>query len=176
MNDWYSFIRVSNGSIFFILLSTATCWLTRRQIFATCASNFSFLSIVTPSNSTFSFKGMTVFFWSFFQCALDLRGSLGFFCRGILRLSSIILNSPFEYDVILTFVRAHEELVYFIRSWARWPKTAVIPGQYLIAFVDLVPIATEKVSRIRSNIIWDRWKSTLKERSTRVNLNQGTEM
>ena len=39
--------------------------------------------------------------WSFFQCALDLRGSVGFFCRGILRLSSIILNSPFEYDVIL---------------------------------------------------------------------------
>ena len=62
-------------------------------------------------------------------------GSVGFFCRGISRLSSIILNSPFEYDVILTFVRAHEELVYFIRSWARSPKTAVIPGLYLIAFV-----------------------------------------
>ena len=26
----------------------------------------------------------------------------------------------------------------------------------MIAFVDLVPIATEKVSCIRSNIIWDR--------------------
>ena len=47
---------------------------------------------------------------------LSIRGSVGFFCRGISRLSSIILNSPFEYDVILTFVRAHEELVYFIRS------------------------------------------------------------
>ena len=56
------------------------------------------------------------------------------------------------------------------------PKTAVIPGLYLIAFADLVPIATEKVSRIRSNIIWNRWKSTLKERVIRVNLNQGTEM
>ena len=54
--------------------------------------------------------------------------------------------------------------------------TAVIPGLYLIAFVDLVPIATEKASRIRSNIIWNRWKSTLKERSIRVNLDQGTEM
>ena len=53
------------------------------------------------------------------------------------------LSSPFEYDVILTFVRAHEELVYFIRS--RSPKTAVIPGLYLIAFVYLVPFATEKV-------------------------------
>ena len=92
--------------------------------------------------------------WSFFQCALDLRGSVGFFCRGILRLSS-----PFEYDVILTFVRAHEELVYFIRSQS--PKTAVIPRLYLIAFVDLVPIATEKVSRIRSNIIWNRWKGKI---------------
>ena len=46
----------------------------------------------------------------------DLRGSVGFFSRGILRPSSIILNSPFEYDVILTFVRAHGELVYFFRS------------------------------------------------------------
>ena len=97
------------------------------------------------------------------------RGSVGFFCRGILRLSS-----PFEYDVILTFVRTHEELVYFIRSPSS--KTAVIPGLYLIAFVDLVPIAIEKISRIRSNIIWNRWNSTLKERSLRGNLNQGTEM
>ena len=85
--------------------------------------------------------------WFFFQCVFYLRGSVGFFCRGILRLSS-----PFEYDVILTFVRAHEELVYFMRS--RLPKTAVIPGLCLIAFVDLVPVATEKVSRIRSNMIY----------------------
>ena len=60
-------------------------------------------------------------------------------------------------------------------------KKTVIPGLYLIAFVDLVPIATEKVSltgriTFRSNIIWNWWKSTLKERSIRVNLNQGTEM
>ena len=34
-------------------------------------------------------------------------------------------------------------------------ETAVIPGLYLIAFVDylIVPIATEKVSRIRLNIM-----------------------
>ena len=31
--------------------------------------------------------------------AHDLKGSDGFFCRGTLRLSSIIFNSPFEYDV-----------------------------------------------------------------------------
>ena len=29
----------------------------------------------------------------------------------------------------------------------------------------IVPIATEKVSRIPSNIIWNRWKSTLRARS-----------
>ena len=40
----------------------------------------------------------------------------------------------------------------------------------------LVPVATEKVSLIRSNIIWNRWKSTLKARSIKVNLNPGTEM
>ena len=34
------------------------------------------------------------------SCALDLRGGVGFFCRGILRLSSIIFNIPYEYDVI----------------------------------------------------------------------------
>ena len=45
-----------------------------------------------------------------------------------------------------------------------------------IAFVDLVPVATEKVSRIRSNIVWDRWKRTLRARSIRVNLNHGKEM
>ena len=33
---------------------------------------------------------------------------------------------------------------------------------YLITFVDLVPVATEKVSLyIRSNTVWNRWKSTL---------------
>ena len=37
----------------------------------------------------------------------------------------------------------------------------------MIAFVDLVPFATEKVSLIRWNIIWNRWKSTLRARSIR---------
>ena len=44
--------------------------------------------------------------WSFFQCALDLRGSVGFFRRGILRLSSIVFNSPFDCDVIQLNVRS----------------------------------------------------------------------
>ena len=30
--------------------------------------------------------------------------------------TALIFNSPFEYDVIETFVRAHEELVYSICS------------------------------------------------------------
>ena len=47
---------------------------------------------------------------------------------------------------------------------------------YLIAFVDLVPVATEKVSLIRSNTVWNRWKSTLSARSIRVNLKHGKEM
>ena len=36
------------------------------------------------------------------------------------------------------------------------------------------PVATEKVSHIRSNIIWNWWKSTWRARSITVNLNQGT--
>ena len=47
---------------------------------------------------------------------------------------------------------------------------------YLIAFVDLVPVAKEKVSLIRWNTVWNRWKSTLSARSVRVNLNHGKEM
>ena len=43
----------------------------------------------------------------------------------------------------------------------------------MIAFVDLVPVATEKVSLIWSNIVWKRWKGTLRARSIRVNLNPG---
>ena len=39
-----------------------------------------------------------------------------------LRLRSIIFNSPFEYDVILTFVPAHEGLVYFVYSRTRSPR------------------------------------------------------
>ena len=40
---------------------------------------------------------------------------------------------------------------------------------HLIAFVELVPAATEKVSLIRLNIVWNRWKSTLRAGSIRVN-------
>ena len=47
---------------------------------------------------------------------------------------------------------------------------------YLIAFVDLVLVAKEKVSLIRWNTVWNRWKSTLSARSIRVNLNHGKEM
>ena len=36
--------------------------------------------------------------------------------------TAMIFNSPFEYDVIETFVRAHEELVYSIRSRTPSPR------------------------------------------------------
>ena len=42
--------------------------------------------------------------------------------------------------------------------------------------IDLVPAATEKVSLIRSNSVWNRCKSTLRAGSIKVNLNHGTEM
>ena len=73
-------------------------------------------------------------------------------------------------SLFIFYVHKHDRLGFEIST----VETAVksVPGLYLIAFVDLVPIATEKVSGIRSNIIWNQWKSTLKERSIRVNLNQ----
>ena len=69
----------------------------------------------------------------------------------------MIFNSPFEYDVIETFVRVHEELVYSIcsrtRSPSLWDVLKLWKQLYLIAFIDLIAVAKEKVSRIRSNII-----------------------
>ena len=57
-----------------------------------------------PSPSRFETRQCRL--WSFFQCALDLRGSVGFFRPGILWLSSIIFNSPLECDVIQLNVRS----------------------------------------------------------------------
>ena len=54
--------------------------------------------------------------------------------------------------LFLMFVQARKELVYFTSSRARSPKTAVIPGLYLIAFVDLVPIAYKQLICIMQRV------------------------
>ena len=66
-------------------------------------------------------------------------------------------------SLLILYVHEHDRL----GSGMFTMETALILGLYLIAFVDIlvVPIATEKVSRIRSNIVWNRWKSTLRARS-----------
>ena len=66
------------------------------------------------------------------------------------------------------YVHEHDRLGF--EMWT--VETAAIH----LMFILIVPIAIEKVSRIRSNIIWNRWKSTLRARSIWVNLNQGKEM
>ena len=60
-------------------------------------------------------------------------------------------------SLFILYVHEHDRLGFGMLT----VKTAVI---YLI-FILIVPVATEKVSRIRSNIIWNRWKSTLRARS-----------
>ena len=82
-------------------------------------------------------------------------------------LYSIVLSSMmlFKRSVGLTrslfivYVHEHDRLGF----WMLTVETAVIH----LMFILIVPIATEleKVSRIRSNIIWNRWKSTLRARS-----------
>ena len=55
--------------------------------------------------------------WSFFPCASKYSVvALDSLAVEFLRLIGIIFDCPFEYDVIKTFVRAHEELAYFICS------------------------------------------------------------
>ena len=88
-----------------------------------------------------------------------------------LTFSSRLVSFLVEFWTLLPFfilyVLDHNRLGF----WMLTLETA-----YLIAFVDLVPAATEKVSLIQSNIVWNRWKSTLRAGSIRVNLNHGTEM
>ena len=80
-------------------------------------------------------------------------------------LYSIVLSSMmlFKRSVGLTrslfivYVHEHDRLGF----WMLTVETAVIH----LMFILIVPTATEKVSRIRSNIIWNRWKSTLRARS-----------
>ena len=50
--------------------------------------------------------------------------------------------------------------LYFLTS------PLIVETAVIHLFIVIVPIATEKVSRIRSNIIWNPWKSTLRARST----------
>ena len=82
-------------------------------------------------------------------------------------LSCRILDSA---SLFILYVLDHNRLGFWML------QTTYLETTYLIAFVDLVPAATEKVSLIRSNIVWNRWKSTLRAGSIRVNLNHGTEM
>ena len=101
--------------------------------------------------------------------SFHLGGSVGFFCRGILRLSSIIFNSPFEYDVTLfkrSFGLTRSLFILYVHEHDRLGfGSLTVETAVIHLFILIVPIATEKVSRIRSNIIWNRWKSTLRGRS-----------
>ena len=69
---------------------------------------------------------------------------------------------------LFIYVHEHDRLCF--------PMFTTVEIANLIAFVDFVPVATEKVSLIRSNTVWNRWKSILSARSIRVNLNHGKEM
>ena len=59
-------------------------------------------------------------------------------------------------SLFILYVHEHDRLDFGMLT----VETAVIH-----LFILIVPIATEKVSHIRSNMIWNRWKSTLRARS-----------
>ena len=96
------------------------------------------------------------------------------------RFACILVCFLVEFDLLFAFsvlsldcaslciyVHEHDRLCFPMSS----EETAV-----LIAFVDLVPVATEKVSLIRWNTVWNQWKSILSAQSIRVNLNHRKEM
>ena len=80
-------------------------------------------------------------------------------------LSSMLFKRSFGLtrSLFILYVHEHDRLGFAMLT----VETAVIH-----LFILIVPIATEKVSRNQSNIIWNRQKSTLRARSIQVNLNQ----
>ena len=97
------------------------------------------------------------------------------------RLPLVLVCFLVEFGLLFAFgvlsFRILGSASLFIFLCSRTPRLwDVNRGMYSIAFVDLVPAATEKVSFIRSNIVWNRWKSILRAGSIRVNLNHETEM
>ena len=94
-----------------------------------------------------------------FLVVLDLLFAFVVLSCRILDSASLFILYVHDHD--------HDRLGFGMLPWKQL---------YLIAFVDLVPAATEKVSLIRSNSVCNRWKSTLGAGSIKVNLNHGTEM
>ena len=100
--------------------------------------------------------------WTRLPCALFLPVSicLASWCASLFSLtfSSRLVCFLVEFWTLLPclfyffLVHDHNRLGFGMLTL----ETAVF------AFVDLVPAATEKVSLIRSNIVWNRWKSTLR--------------
>ena len=78
----------------------------------------------------------------------------------------VLFKRSFEHtrSLFILYVHEHDRLGFGMLT----VETAVIA----FVAVDL----TEKVSLIRSNIIWNPWKRTLRARSIWVNLNQRKEM
>ena len=119
-------------------------------------------------------------FWAFYRravmtshsrCAKDSASCDTKFC--VLRehrvLADVLLKNFVAAAIFfIWYVHEHDRLGFEMLT----VETAVI---HLI-FILIVPIGAEKVSRIRSNIIWNRWKSTLRARSIWVNLKQGKKM
>ena len=59
--------------------------------------------------------------WSFFPCALDLRGSIVFFCHGILRLDKYYTLYSLVLSIMMLFKRSFRAV---ISSW----QPAIIAG------------------------------------------------
>ena len=119
------------------------------------------------SGSLFSASGTRL------PCALFLAGVQ------FSRLPRVLVCFFVVFDLLFAFVvlscRILDSASLFILYVHEHDRLGV-ETLYLIAFVDLVPVATEKVSIIRSNNVWNRWKSTLRAGSIKVNLNHRTEM
>ena len=82
------------------------------------------------------------------------QSSVGFFSSRILRLSSIIFNSPFKYgltrSLFILYVHEHDRL----GSGMLTMETAVIPRLYLIAFVDFNSSTSDKRSVVSGQILF----------------------
>ena len=79
-------------------------------------------------------------------------------------------------EMTLFFYMTRLIIHYVLDHYFKTPSVLSLYFDYiLLNFLTSSSVANNSVC-VRSNIVWNRWKSILKHRSTRVSLNQGTKL
>ena len=98
INPRYRHFLVSNGTIFFIRLSTVICWETFLHTFAICLSDFILSSTATPSISNSPVMGIAVF----------SQENCGFTCDFAITIACMVFGGVPLHSVCSYHLSTHE--------------------------------------------------------------------